>query len=132
LIVCIFLIFASSACAEVRIIAHPAVSPDTIKKADAVMIFLGKKTVWDNGEKIVPVILRSGASHEAFLKDVVEKTSAQFSTYWKQYAFWGKGKEPKSFDSEADLVKYVSETKWAVGYADDAALSSSVKVLIIE
>jgi len=96
------------------------------------MIFLGKKTVWDNGEKIVPVILRSGASHEAFLKDVVEKTSAQFSTYWKQYAFWGKGKEPKSFDSESDLVKYVSETKGAVGYADDAALSSSVKVLIIE
>lgn len=132
LMVCIVLIFASSAWAEVRIIAHPAVSPNTMKKADAAMIFLGKKTAWDNGEKIVPVILRSGATHETFLKDVVEKTSAQFSTYWKQMAFWGKGREPKSFDTEADLVKYVSETKGAVGYADKTAINSSVRVLIIE
>jgi ABC-type phosphate transport system substrate-binding protein len=125
-------IFTSTVCAEIRIIAHRSVLLNVIKKGEVTNIFLGKTTHWENGDKIVPVILRSGPAHEAFLKDVVGKTSAQFSTYWKQYAFWGKGREPKSFDNEADLVKYVSETRGAVGYADESAVNRNVKVLTAE
>lgn len=121
-----------SSVAEVRIIAHPSVPLNSIRKAEVAKIFLGKTIFWNNGDKIIPVILRSGAAHEIFLKQYLEKTPSQFSMYWKQIVFTGKGVELKSFDTESDLVKFVSETQDAVGYADDSSVSSNVKFLSVE
>lgn len=120
-----------SSAAEVRIIAHSSVPPISIRKAEVAKIFLGKTTFWDNGDKIVPVILRSGAVHENFLKQYIEKTTSQFTMYWKQVVFTGKGVELKSFDTESDLVKFVSETRGAVGYAENPQ-PGNVKILVIE
>ncbi len=128
---CMFLIASVSSASEVRIIANPSVTSSSIRKADAAKIFLGKTTFWDNGDKIIPVILRSGEVHENFLKQYIEKTPSQFTMYWKQIVFSGKGLELKSFDSESDLVKFVSETGGAVGYAENPP-HGSVKILVVE
>lgn len=134
LILCIVLMTASAAYgADIKIIANSSTPATIIKKAEAAKIFLGKKTFWDNGDKIMPAVLRSGDAHETFLKQIVEKTSSQFSTYWKQIIFTGKGVEPKSFDTEADMLRFVSETKGAVGYVvGNMPLIGDIKILTVE
>ena len=104
---------------------------NSIRKAEVAKVFLGKTIFWDNGDKIIPVILRSGAVHENFLKQYIEKTTSQFTMYWKQVVFTGKGVELKSFDTESDLVKFVSETRGSVGYAENPQ-PGNVKILVIE
>ena len=117
---------------DVVVIANKNVAENALDKGAAERIFLGKKTTWENGDKIVPVTLDGGDAHADFLKSCVGKTPSQFSAYWKQQIFTGKGTPPRSFKNEADLVKYVSETPGAVGYVSSGASVENVKVIKIE
>ena len=46
--------------------------------------------------------------------------------------FSGKGKMPKSFDSEEDLIAFVAEHDEALGYIDSATGHDAVKALTID
>ena len=63
-----------------------------------------------------PVLAESGAAHDEFLKDVVGKSGPALKNHLKTLVFTGKGSMPKSFASEADIVKYVAKTPGAIGY----------------
>ena len=102
-----------------------SISLDMLKK-----IYLGQKTSWDAGGKVMSAALSSGPAHEAFLKAVTAKTPAQFQAFWKQAIFTGSGVPPKSFSSEAELAKYVGATRGAVGYVS-AAAAKDAKVVAV-
>ncbi|MBA3029979.1 MAG: substrate-binding domain-containing protein [Proteobacteria bacterium] len=95
---------------------------DTVQK-----IYLGKKSKWEDGSKIVPVALEQGSVHDAFLEKFIKKNSSQFETYWKQMIFSGKGAPPKAFATEAELFDFISKTPGAVGYVDSATSHEGVK-----
>ena len=101
---------------DVVVIVNKSVQENSLPSNTIKNIFLGKKSVWDNGQKVEFLILNSGDIHEVFLKKYVNKTVSQFSSYWIKQVFTGKGKSPKSFDSESALVKYVSTQDGAIGY----------------
>lgn len=82
-------------------------------------IFLGKMTKVE-GEKITFVILQSGDVHAEFLDAYLSRTPSQYARYWKKLVFSGKGKSPKAFGSEEDLVAYIAQTPGALGYIDAA------------
>jgi ABC-type phosphate transport system substrate-binding protein len=46
--------------------------------------------------------------------------------------FTGKGSMPKSFASDAEVVKYVSTTKGAIGYVSAAADVASAKKIAVK
>ncbi len=102
-----------------------SISMDTLKK-----IYLGQKTSWDAGGKILPAALTAGPAHDAFLKAVTAKTPAQFQAFWKQAIFTGSGVPPKSFSSEADLARFVGATKGAVGYVSAAAAKDAKAITV--
>lgn len=118
--------------AQVVVIANKAVSTTALSSDVVQKIFLGQKTTWDGGGKIVPVTLEGGPTHTSFLQSYVKKTPAQFATSWKQAIFTGQGIPPKSFASETDLVAYVAATKGAIGYIATATPHSGVTVLQIK
>ena len=81
------------------------------------------------GGHVVPVLAKSGAAHEAFLRDCLGKSDAALSTYYRSLVFTGKGAMPKAFASDAELVEYVAKTKGAVGYVSAGTAASGVKTL---
>lgn len=117
---------------ELLVIANTGVSQAEIAGKDLGNMFLGKKSSWDGGQKVVPVTLESGAAHDNFLKTFIKKSSSQFATFWKQAVFTGQGIPPKSVSSEADVVKFVAENAGAVGYILASTPHDGVKILKVK
>jgi len=115
---------------DVKLIAHPDVPDITCSEKNAERIFLGKKTRWEGGSRIVPVMLREGDTHEEFVKELLDRSVAKFEIYWKQAVFTGKGIPPRTFDSEGELMVYVAETPGAIGYVSRDATLRGVKELV--
>jgi ABC-type phosphate transport system substrate-binding protein len=116
---------------EVVVIANANAPAGSLTKDDVKNIFLAKKTQWDDGQKINFVTLKSGQTHDDFLKNYLGKSTSQFQRYFRTLVFTGKGSVPKSFDSEAALVGFVEGTDGAIGYVSSGTATGSAKVLTI-
>ena len=114
------------------LVAHPGVPEDEVTEVTMRRIYLGKKTRWDGDLRITPVMRKGGDLHEAFVKKVLNRTVASFETYWKQAVFTGRGIPPRSFETEEELVFYVSQTPGALGYVSEDAPRPGVKILSLE
>jgi ABC-type phosphate transport system substrate-binding protein len=118
--------------ADIAVVANKNVSQSSLSKDNLKAIFLGQTTAWGNGAKIEFVTLKDSSEiHEEFLKQYVDKSTSQFSNFWKQQVFTGKGRMPKQFDSESKLIEYVSATDGAIGYVSGKAAKGSAKVISI-
>jgi ABC-type phosphate transport system substrate-binding protein len=123
------LCLSGTALAEQIVIVNKGVSESVMDASTLQRIYLGRKTTWSNGETIVPVTLHKGPVHREFIENVLNKTTTQFTLYWKQMIFTGKGLPPKSFESEADVVDFVSGVSGGIGYIDSATTHDGVKVV---
>ncbi len=92
---------------------------DALKK-----IYLGKKTSWSDGSKVIIATLKSGAVTDSFMSNKVGKNESQFKMVWKKLVFTGQGVMPKSFDDEKALIDFVAANKGAIGYVSDANAGS--------
>ena len=117
---------------NVVIIANKSVPVSSIAGATLKLIYLGKKNTWPDGSAVVPVALQSGSTHEAFLGQFIEKSSSQYSSFWKQAIFTGEGTPPRSFADFSDLASYVANTPGAIGYVSAGTSVENVKILRIE
>ena len=117
---------------DVVVIVNNDVSETNLDKGSIKKMFLGKKTSWSSGDKIIPVTLKDGPIHKTFMKNYVKKSHSQFSAFWKQAIFTGKGTPPRSFGDEAELVKFVAETKGAIGYISSDTSTDEVKLIQIK
>ena len=115
--------------AEQIVIVNKSVSENVMDEDTLKRIYLGKKTTWGNGERIVPVMLKEGPVHREFVENVLNKSITQFILYWKQMIFTGKGLPPKSFGSEADVVDFVSGVPGGIGYIDSETTHEGVRVV---
>lgn len=118
--------------AEVTVVANASVGVSEISADDLKRVFLGAKSSLSDGSAVEPVLMQSGATHEAFLKEYVGKTDAALRNHFKSLVFTGKGSMPKSFASDAEVVAYVTKTKGAIGYVGNAAAASGVKRIAVK
>jgi hypothetical protein len=121
---------APASAADVQVIANTNVSGD-LSAVDVKEIFLGAKDSV-GGTAVVPVLASSGATHEAFLKAYVGKSDQALRNHFKSLVFTGKGSMPKSFGSDAEVIKYVASTKGAIGYVSGGAELAGVKKLQVK
>ncbi len=91
-------------------------------------LFLGKKTSWDDGGRVIVAVLKDGPSHEDLMK-LLGKNPQQFITSWKKLVFTGKGAMPEQLDGEEALVDYVAKTPGAIAYVDKSKLKDGVKAV---
>lgn len=103
----------------------------SVAERDVKNFYLGKKTVWDNGDRVTVYTQTTSAVHIAFVKAVVSKTPQQYATYWKKSLFTGTGLPPKDFASDAEVKAAVAAQPGAIGYITPAALDASVKALAL-
>ena len=117
--------------AELVIIANPDQSGPNLPAKDLQRIYMGKLSRWDNDEAIVPVMLKGGPVHEAFVESYLDRSPHRFVTYWRQMIFTGKGTPPRSFASEEELIAFVAATPGSVGYVSAVTGGQDVKILSI-
>jgi ABC-type phosphate transport system substrate-binding protein len=110
------MLFSGTALADAIAIVKADHPTDTISKKDLKKILLGKTKKWDDGSKVVLVILEGGDAHDKFVKKFAGKTAKQFQNFWRKMVFSGKGKMPQTFASEADLAAFVAANPGAIGY----------------
>ncbi len=118
--------------AEIFVFANKNVPDKSLERESIERIYLGKKSQWSDGTRIVPVILKSGATHSAFVKKFLDRDASQFSTFWKQAVFTGRGMPPKAFETEAELIEFVSDTPGAIGYASFVPTSKPISRISVK
>lgn len=123
---------ATAWAADIKIIANSSVGAASVSPEELKGVFLDTKSSLSDGSHVEPVLLKSGAVHEAFLKDYVGKSDSALETYYRSLVFTGKGSMPKAFASEADVVAYVEKTKGAIGYVSAATPTGGTKVLEVK
>lgn len=120
---------SSTAQANVVIIANPA-GPDMLSKAQVSKLYLGKTKKLPNGMKAQIIEQSQGSALRAeFHEAITGKTDAQLQSYWSRLVFTGKGKPPKTIASSDLIRSQVASHPTAIGYIDEADLTSSVKVV---
>lgn len=93
--------------------------------------FLGKKTTWEDGSKVVVVVIKEGASSDALLGKL-GKSSQQFMTSWKKLVFTGKGSMPEQVESDDALIAMVAKTPGAIGLVDKTKVKDGVKAIALQ
>jgi len=123
---------AVATAADVKVIANASVGASSVSADELKGVFLGTKTSLSDGSHVEPVLLKSGAVHEAFLKEYVGKTDDALNTYYRSLVFTGKGSMPKVLASDADVVSFVEKTKGATGYVSAGTSAGSAKTLEVK
>lgn len=115
-----------------EIVVNSSVKIDEISKADLHNIFTGTSSNYKDGSRAVPVQLKSGPIHEAFLKTYVGKNDVAFRAVWNVLVFPGQATMPKSFDTEAALLDYIAKIPGAIGYVGSSTDPGKAKTLVVK
>ena len=94
------------------------------------LIYLRKQLFWPNGKRIVPVNLSSEHPlRNQFSQAVLGNFPKQQIDYWNGLYFNGI-QPPHSVNSEEAVIRFVSDTKGAIGYVDACSVDDRVKILL--
>jgi ABC-type phosphate transport system substrate-binding protein len=106
-------------------------SPITALTADQVSgIFLGRSNTLPSGGTAQPVDLPSSApTRQVFYTKVTGKSLAQVKADWSRLVFSGKTTPPKEVATSDDVKKFVASNPGGIGYIEQSAVDSSVKVV---
>ncbi len=116
---------------DVKIIANPSVRADSISPAELRSVFLLQRKSLPDGSPVTPVLEKSGSTHEAFLKQFLDRDGQEIRIYYQGLVSTGKGTVPKELSSDAEVVAYVSRTRGAIGYVSSNTTTEGAKVLAV-
>jgi ABC-type phosphate transport system substrate-binding protein len=131
LILCAALVTAASVRAQVIVIANPTLKADSVSRSDLKAVFTGASTRIAAGDRVVPVLLRQGDTHNTFTSKFLDKSPIALTMSWRGLVMSGQAAMPRTFDTEAQEVEYVAHTVGAIGYISQETPHGSVKVLAV-
>jgi hypothetical protein len=118
--------------ADIKLIANASVGVSSVSAEEVKGVFLSTKTSLNDGSHVEPVLLKSGATHVAFVKEYLGKTDAALDIYYRSLVFTGKGSMPKTLATDAEVVSYVAKTRGAIGYVGMGANTEGVKAIQVK
>ncbi len=123
---------ATTASAQVAVIAHKGVPADTISKNDLLNFYIGDVQSWNDDLSVVVFDLKArGPVRDAFY-EYLGKTSSRMRSIWLKRKLSGEGDPPESFETEAAVLERVARTPGAIGFVQQATVSGdAVKVLVV-
>ncbi len=93
-------------------------------------LFLGRAGRFPNGEQAVPIDqVETSAARDEFYRTYAGKLPAQVKAHWSKVIFTGRGQPPPEVSSDADVKKRIGADPHAIGYIEQNAVDSSVRVL---
>jgi hypothetical protein len=107
-------------------------SPLTVLNIEAVSnIFLARTSRYENGQKAIPIEVESREARANFYQQISGKTAAQLNSYWTTLVFTGKGKPPKTYSSQADVLNKLTSQPGTITYMPLSAITKELKVLYV-
>lgn len=134
----LFLIFLCSGLfqnvdAQIAVIVKKGNFLDDITIAELKEIFLGEKKTWGNGTRIILVDQKSNRDlSNNFYKVTTGKSLSRVKEIWIKKMITGEMSPPKAFNSDADIIYFVSQNYGAIGFIEAKNKVDIVKVLTIE
>lgn len=120
---------ASAASAEDVLVANLSVPLDAIDQLTMREVFLGRRTTWSNGQRVVVVLLRDGPATQR-LAGELGKTPQQLTNWWKRLVFTGEGSMPEQVEGGPALIARVASLPGSIGWIERPAdAPPSVKLL---
>jgi ABC-type phosphate transport system substrate-binding protein len=132
LILCAALVTAASVRAQVIVIANPSLKADSVSRNDLKAVFTGASSKIASGDRVVPVLLRQGDTHNTFTAKFLDKSPIALTMSWRGLVMSGQAAMPRTFDTEAQEVEYVAHTAGTIGYISQETPHGSVKVLAVQ
>ena len=117
---------------NIVLICHPSVPVSALTKYEVNNIFLGKKITWDPQTRITFAIQKECDAHKRFCLKRLNKTSHQFTNYWREKLFSGKGLAPLILEGDREMIKFVSNTNGAIGYISEKVALENVKTIFVK
>lgn len=126
------LVHAQAVDASLRIVVNKDNKLAALSTDDLQRIFLGKKTLWESGTRIVPAMPEEeSAAGGVFLSGTMQKSVSQFRTYWKRLLFSGGGTVPKVFRTSGQILDFVARQPGGIGVVEASAVDDRVRILEI-
>jgi hypothetical protein len=114
----------------VLVVVNPATPVRTLSSADIRDAYLGETAFWGH-VKIHPATLRVPPELFAgFLAATLAITPSAYERSWMLRVFRDGGMPPRSFDTPADLLRFVARTPGAVGFVRPADLPDTDSVRV--
>ncbi len=104
---------------------------DSLSESDVKKLFMGKTTKLSNGATAHIVELTDGsAGRLAFHELTTGRSESQLQSAWSRLVFTGKAEAPVQVADYTGVIAEVTSNANAIGYVDESALTSNVKVLL--
>lgn len=127
----LLLLNASAWALEVVLAVHPETRVESLSSQDVQMIFLGKKTAWNDGTPIVPFVQVESELTEAFINEKLGLTPRQYYLYWRKALFTGQGIPPAEVAGDTEMQQRLLATPGAIGYLARGALAPGVSAITV-
>jgi len=114
------------------VIVNSSVRVTEISKSDLSDIFTGGSTHFKDGSHAIPVTLKSGPTHESFLKEYIGRPEKLFRGSWMALVFAGQANMPEAFNTEAELLRFIESKPGAIGYIGKPEESAKIRVLTVK
>jgi len=107
---------------------------EKITKEFVKKVYLGRVTVWSNGNPIKPFVNKSDkSSFNKFLSGVLDMSPQKYISYWRVKLFSGNGIPPRNIAGELNVVlSKVENSNEIIFYSFNKIESSKVKSIPIE
>ncbi len=74
---------------------------------------------------------QSSPLREEFYLKITNRSAAQAKALWAKLYFTGRGMPPREARDSADIKRILNSTPGAIGYIEESAIDSSVRVLFV-
>lgn len=116
---------------DLVVIANRASTVETLSRAQALDIFLGRYRKLPSGATAMPLDLRDDAPERArFYLNLAHMDTALMQSYWARLVFSGKASPPFQVDDPLTAIELVATNPNAIAYVDRSLVSSRVKVVL--
>jgi ABC-type phosphate transport system substrate-binding protein len=113
-----------------KVIVHSSNPTTSLSRDDVMRYLLKKETAWPSGAEVSAVDLqKESATREVFSREVLHKSIAAVSAYWRQQVFSGRAVPPPEKRSDAEVVAFVAGNAGAIGYVSESADVGDAKVV---
>lgn len=122
----IFLFSLNSFAKEYLVLSNDTKRDEVIDRETVKNIFLGNKLYWKSGKRIMPVHLSvEDSSFQAFLEEVIDMDSTQFTSYWRRKLFSGRAYPPKQFEKDDMIIEFIRKNNAGIGVISKASDKNS-------
>jgi ABC-type phosphate transport system substrate-binding protein len=124
----------ANAAPTIKVVAHPTLPGNQIRKETLAEVFLGRTSRLANGQPIVPVDQSAQSTvRAAFSEGMLSQSVAAVQVYWMREIQKSR-RPPLTKGSDAEVLAFVAANRGAIGYVSAATVTDeSVKeVQVIE